>query len=86
MTALADVLKKAGYTRVVLMTQTNVVEEGARFLPMAANIRTSLKGMLADLSPDDTVLVALPGTACNTAARTTTTSAPWTPNSRTRRL
>ena len=60
MTGLADVLKKAGYTRVVLLTQTAGADT-PRLFPMAANIRTSLKGVLADLSADDTVLVAFAG-------------------------
>ena len=59
-TALADVLKKAGYTRVVLMTQTHGADE-PRFLPEAARIRTALKGLLADKAADDTVLVAFAG-------------------------
>ena len=60
MTALADVLRQAGYKRVVLMTQSEGAKE-ARFLPMAANIRNTLKGMLEDLSPDESVLVAFAG-------------------------
>ena len=58
--ALADVLRKAGYERVVLMTQT----EGAkhtRFLPTAANIRKALKGLLEDRTENDGVLVAFAG-------------------------
>ena len=60
MTALADVLKKAGYQRVVLMTQTHGADE-ARFLPEAARIRTTLNRLLADRTADDSVLVAFAG-------------------------
>jgi hypothetical protein len=57
---LAEVLRKAGYRRVVLLTQSRGAKE-ARNLPLAANIRTSLKGLLEDRSKEDTVLVALAG-------------------------
>ena len=60
MTALADVLRQAGYKRVVLMTQSEGAKE-ARFLPEAAKIRATLKGMLEDLGPDESVLVAFAG-------------------------
>jgi uncharacterized caspase-like protein len=59
-TALAAVLKEAGYARVVLMTQA----EGAnklRFLPTAENIRVELKGLLEDRRPEDTLVVAFAG-------------------------
>ena len=59
-TALAEVLRKAGYKRVVLMTQSEGAKQ-ARYLPMAANIRKTLKGMLEDRTPDDRVLVAFAG-------------------------
>src|SRR5262245_56646428 len=48
--ALAKVLKEAGYKRVVLMTQTVGAEE-PRYLPLAANIRNELKGLLAIRQP-----------------------------------
>jgi|GEM_PF-2361988 hypothetical protein len=60
MQALADVLKKAGYKRVVLMTQTNGADQ-ARFLPEAARIRAALKGLLADRTESDSVLIAFAG-------------------------
>ena len=59
-TALAEVLKRAGYSRVVLMTQTHGAEE-QRFLPEGARIRTALRGILEDRAADDTVLVAFAG-------------------------
>ena len=44
-TALAEVLKQAGYKRVVLMTQTAGAQD-ARYLPTAAHIREELDGLL----------------------------------------
>src|SRR4051794_32665498 len=41
--ALAELLRNAGYKRVVLMTQKRGADE-ARYLPTAANIRRELKG------------------------------------------
>jgi formylglycine-generating enzyme required for sulfatase activity len=58
--ALADVLRKAGYQRVVLMTQTEGAKQ-SRFLPLAANIRKSLKGILQDRTENDSVLIAFAG-------------------------
>ena len=60
MTALADVLKKAGYKRVVLMTEAGGADD-PRFLPTAANVRKTLKGLLGDLSADESILVAFAG-------------------------
>ena len=60
MEALADVLRQAGYKRVVLMTQSEGAKE-ARFLPLAANVRKTLKGLLEDLGADESVLVAFAG-------------------------
>ncbi|MGH7129901.1 MAG: caspase family protein, partial [Planctomycetaceae bacterium] len=59
-TALADVLRDAGYFRVVLMTQTEGAKD-ARFLPTSENIRISLKGILDQRSAEDSVLVAFAG-------------------------
>ena len=59
-TALAEVLRKAGYKRVILMTQTEGANQ-ARFLPLAANIRKTLKGFLEDRTADDSVLIAFAG-------------------------
>ena len=59
-TALAEVLKKAGYKRVVLMTQTEGAKR-ARLLPLAANVRKALKAVLEDRAGNDTVLVAFAG-------------------------
>ena len=58
--SLAEVLRKAGYKRVVVMSQTEGATH-ARFLPMAANIRKTLKGMLEDRTADDSVLFAFAG-------------------------
>src|SRR4051794_5208674 len=57
---LAEVLKGAGYDQVVALTQTTGATN-FRFLPTAANIRTTLNGMLQDRQPGDTVLVAFAG-------------------------
>jgi formylglycine-generating enzyme required for sulfatase activity len=59
-TVLADLLKKQGYDRVVLMTQ-KVGADQARFLPLADNIRKSITGILADRAANDTVLIAFAG-------------------------
>src|SRR5205807_1595505 len=45
MEQLAEVLRDAGYSRVILMTQKAGANEG-RLLPLAANIRKTLKGVL----------------------------------------
>src|SRR5262245_29919909 len=57
---LAEVLKGAGYRQVVTLTQT-AGSVNARLSPTTANIRTTLKGMLQDRGPGDTVLVAFAG-------------------------
>lgn len=57
---LAKFLKEAGYRRVVLMTQTVGADE-TRYLPLAANIRKELKGLLEDRQENDSVLVAFSG-------------------------
>jgi tetratricopeptide (TPR) repeat protein len=59
-TVLAELLRSAGYRRVVLMTQTRGAFE-ARYLPTADNIRREMKGLLEDRTADDTVLVAFCG-------------------------
>jgi formylglycine-generating enzyme required for sulfatase activity len=59
-TALADLLKGAGFNRVVLMTQAVGAKE-TRYLPTAENIRIVLKGLLEVRRPGDTVLVAFAG-------------------------
>ena len=59
-TALAQVFQDAGYRRVVLMTQTRGARE-ARYLPLAANVRKELKGLLEDRTEDDAVVVAFAG-------------------------
>ena len=59
-TELAAVLREAGYKRVLLLTQT-VGAKQARFLPLAANVRKVLKGVLEDRTEGDTVLIALAG-------------------------
>jgi hypothetical protein len=58
--SLAEVLRDAGYARVVLMTAV----EGAkkqRLSPTGENIREELKGLLENRRPEDTVLVAFAG-------------------------
>lgn len=57
---LAQILKNAGYSRVVLLTQTEGANK-SRFLPLAVNIRKELKGLLEDRSSDDSVIVAFAG-------------------------
>src|SRR5205807_10253447 len=59
-TALADLLQKAGYKRIVLMTQ-KVGAKQSRYLPMAEKIREELKGLLEGRQPGDTVLIAFAG-------------------------
>jgi uncharacterized caspase-like protein len=59
-TELAQVLKDAGYRQVVMLTQS-AGATNFRVLPTAANIRTTLKGMLEDREPGDTILVAFAG-------------------------
>src|SRR4051794_27073917 len=50
---LAQVLKDAGYHQVVTLSQA-AGATNFRLLPTAANIRTTLKGMLEDRAPGDT--------------------------------
>jgi tetratricopeptide (TPR) repeat protein len=57
---LAEYLRRSGYKRVVLMTQTDGANE-SRYLPTAANIRKELKGLLEDRKADDTVVLAFCG-------------------------
>src|SRR5262249_42885399 len=57
---LAALLRDAGYRRVVTMTIAEGVKR-ARLLPMGANIRKELTGLLEDCEPSDTVLVVFPG-------------------------
>jgi uncharacterized caspase-like protein len=59
-TDLAEVLRKAGYRRVVLLTQKRGADQ-ARYLPTAANVRRELKGLLEDRTEQDTVLLAFAG-------------------------
>lgn len=57
---LARLLKDAGYRQVVTLTQTTGATN-SRLLPLAENIRTTLKGMLADREPEDSVVLAFAG-------------------------
>jgi uncharacterized caspase-like protein len=61
-TALAETLRRAGYddNNIVLMTQTLGAKK-ARFLPEASHIRKELDLLLANLDPDDSVLIAFAG-------------------------
>lgn len=59
-TALAEVLRGAGYARVVLLTRSGGVKQ-ARYLPTGRNIRRELRGLLEDRREGDTVLVAFAG-------------------------
>ena len=59
---LAQLLRDAGYKRVVLMTQSAALAEGDNdLLPTSDNIRAQLKAILDDRQADDTVLVAFSG-------------------------
>jgi Caspase domain len=61
---LAEVLRGEGYAynRVVLLTQREATEKKRNtLLPIADNIRDHLKGILKDLRPEDTVLIAFAG-------------------------
>jgi predicted dehydrogenase len=58
---LARVLRADGYKRVVLMTVQEGAKNGARSLPLAANIRKELKGLLEDREETDSVVVAFAG-------------------------
>jgi formylglycine-generating enzyme required for sulfatase activity len=57
---LAQVLRDAGYKRVVLLTQKEGADK-ADLLPTGANIRDQLKGLLEDRKPEDRVLVVFSG-------------------------
>ena len=59
---LAQILRDAGYKRVVLMTQTEAAAKGDNeLLPESDRIRRQLKAILDDRKPGDTVLVAFSG-------------------------
>jgi hypothetical protein len=58
--SMADILRKAGYARVVLMTGVEGVKK-PRLSPDGDNIREELKGLLEGRQPEDTVLVAFAG-------------------------
>ena len=61
-TELAQVLRDAGYKRVVLMTQSEALAQGDNDLePTAKNIRRELKALLEDRKPEDAVLIAFSG-------------------------
>ena len=81
---LGRVLKRAGYKRVVLMTQRSGAEDKKR-LPSSANIRRELAALLALCRPEDTVVVGVCGHGLQFARATSPTSAPWTRPSRTAR-
>jgi hypothetical protein len=57
---LAEILKKQGYRRVVVMTATDGANNPER-LPTAQNIRDQLTSLLEDRKKDDLVLVAFSG-------------------------
>src|SRR5436190_1102466 len=57
---LAEVLRGAGFKRVVLMTQKEGARE-PRFMPSSANIRRELKTLLGERKPRDTVVIAVCG-------------------------
>ncbi len=57
---LSQLLTKRGFRRVVLMTQAAGAKQ-YRLLPTSGNIRTTLKGLLANKREQDVVLVALAG-------------------------
>ena len=59
---LAEVLKGAGYKRVVVLTQSAAADQRDNaLLPTAQNIRDQLRGLLEDRKPGDSVLVAFSG-------------------------
>ena len=59
---LAQVLRDAGYKRVVLMTQSEAAAQGDNdLLPNSDNIRRQLKAILDDRKAGDTVLIAFSG-------------------------
>jgi formylglycine-generating enzyme required for sulfatase activity len=57
---LAQVLKDAGYKRVVLLTQKEG-DKNVDLLPTGANIRDQLKGLLEHRKPEDSILLAFSG-------------------------
>ena len=57
---MATVLKQKGFRRVILLTQSEGATE-SRSLPLAKNVRTSLKGLLEDRKKDDLVLIGFAG-------------------------
>ena len=61
-TELAQLLRDAGYKRVVLMTQAEAVAQGDNDLePTGKNIRRQLQSLLEDRGPEDGVLIAFSG-------------------------
>jgi TPR repeat protein len=58
--ALADVLKRSGYHRVVVMTQRGAVEN-AEMLPTAKNIRDVLTAQIKGLTAQDSILLGFSG-------------------------
>ena len=61
-TELAQVLRDAGYKRVVLMTQAEAVAQGDNDLePTGKNIRRQLRSLLEDRQAEDGVLIAFSG-------------------------
>ena len=59
---LAQVLRDAGYRRVVLLTQSEAAgQHNVRLQPTGKNIRAQLTALLEECKPDDSVLVALSG-------------------------
>src|SRR3954470_10184552 len=63
-TALAAVLKAQGYKDqdIIVLTDTTAAEKRKlKFMPTAENIRKELKGLIEDLRPEDSFLVAFSG-------------------------
>ena len=61
-TELAQLLRDAGYKRVVLMTQAEAVAQGDNDLvPTGKNIRRQLRSLLEDRQAEDGVLIAFSG-------------------------
>jgi formylglycine-generating enzyme required for sulfatase activity len=67
--ALADVLKRADYRRVVLMTYETGADD-VDLLPTARNIREQLKSLLEDRKKEDSVVVAFVGHGAQLAGST----------------
>jgi formylglycine-generating enzyme required for sulfatase activity len=60
--ALGEVLRGAGFKRVVVMTQKEALtKDRDELLPTAENIRTQLAALLEDRKPTDTILVFFSG-------------------------